>query len=73
MLYDNLDAEIGARICSLKENAGMSVDQLARELDVTPMMIDLIEKGERGVTRVMLLLLKDVFKVSADYLLTGKE
>ena len=63
--------DIGQRIKELRNSFGYTQDELAEMVDLTTNHIRSIEAGRRGVTAEMLIKLKRIFNVSADYLLTG--
>jgi len=51
----------------------MSIEDLAKRLDITPGYLGLIERGERGTTASRLIALSRIFRISLDYLMTGRE
>lgn len=68
---DNLKT-LGECVHFLRKKAGYSKEQLAELLDITWQHLSNIENGRRGVSVDVLLKLRDIFHVSADYLLSGK-
>ena len=65
--------EIGARIRARRELLGMTRDEMAKYLEVTPKFIADIEYGDKGVSHRTLYNIKQVLGVSADFLLEGNE
>ena len=65
--------EIGARIRARRELLGMTRDEMAKYLEVTPKFIADIEYGDKGVSLRTLYNIKQVLGVSADFLLEGNE
>ena len=68
---------IGKRLKLLRNNAGLSQRDLARELqligiDMDKNVITRIENDKRYVTDFELQALKELFSVSYDYLIDGK-
>ena len=61
--------EIGARIRARRELLGMTRDEMAKYLEVTPKFIADIEYGDKGVSLRTLYNIKQVLGVSADFLL----
>lgn len=62
---------LGARIAALRRNRGMSQQQLAAYLDVSPSAVGMYEQGRREPSGRLLVQLARMFGVSTDYLLTG--
>ena len=60
---------IGARIRTLREQAGFSQAELARRLSVTRSSVNAWESGLSAPTAASLVDLARLFRVSADYLL----
>ncbi len=65
--------EIGKRIRAQREFLGMSREKLAERLDVSVKFCSDIELGVKGFSVDTLINLCDVLKLSADYILFGKE
>lgn len=63
---------IGQRIAALRKNARMSQAELARALGVSPSAVGMYEQGRREPAAATLVQLAKVFRVSTDYLLTGR-
>ena len=63
---------LGARIAALRRKHGLSQSQLARQLGVSPSAIGMYEQGRREPSAALLVALARQFKVSTDYLLTGR-
>lgn len=64
---------VGERITALRKKAGLSQDQLAKQLNVCASAIGMYEQGRREPSIKTLIALSQVFCVSLDYLLTGAE
>ncbi len=62
---------LGARIAALRRSRGMSQQQLAACLDVSPSAVGMYEQGRREPPGRLLVQLSRMFGVSTDYLLTG--
>lgn len=62
---------MGARIASLRREAGMSQSQLAQALQVSPSAVGMYEQGRREPSADTLVELSRIFSVSVDYILTG--
>ena len=63
---------IGSRIAALRKNAQMSQAELARVLRVSPSTVGMYEQGRREPAAATLVELARIFRVSTDYLLTGR-
>lgn len=64
---------LAKQITSLRARSGMTQQQLAKELYVGPSAIGMYEQGRRIPSVEMLVQMADLFGVSLDYLITGKE
>jgi transcriptional regulator with XRE-family HTH domain len=64
---------LAKQITSLRARSGMTQQQLAKELHVGPSAIGMYEQGRRVPSIEMLVQMADLFCVSLDYLITGKE
>ena len=64
--------EMGRRIRSKREYFGLSRENLAEALDVSPQFVADIEYGNKGVSIKRLYMLCQILKVSADYILAGE-
>lgn len=64
---------VGDSIASLRKRAGLSQDQLAKQINVSASTIGMYEQGRREPSIRTLIALSQVFGVSLDYLLTGAE
>ena len=64
---------LAEQITYLRTRAGMTQRQLAKELYVGPSAIGMYEQGRRVPSIEMLVQMADLFGVSLDYLITGKE
>ena len=66
-------AEIGRYVASLREEHGLSQQQLADRLDVHKSAISRVEAGERGLAVDELALIADLFGKTADEILRKDE
>ena len=73
MQSESLDTLVGARIERLRRKCGYSRESLAEQLGVTWQHLANIEKGRRKLTTDLLLHLRDIFSVPADYIISGSE
>jgi len=51
----------------------MSTNDLAKQLGITPRTLTSIEKGVRGIKIDRLITIVDIFDITLDYLIVGKE
>ena len=58
--------ELGARLRALRTDAGMTVDDVAARMEVSPAKISRIETGARGVSVADVRYLCDLYQVSTD-------
>ena len=63
---------LGQRIALLRRQAGLSQAELASRLDISPSAVGMYEQGRREPSVDTLVALADLFRVSTDYLLTGR-
>jgi len=66
MTKEQLRILIGENIRKKRIARGISIEELATVLGITPGFLGLIERGSRGVTALNLFKLADIFKVPAD-------
>lgn len=64
---------LGIRIASLRKEAGMSQAALAKRLGITASAVGMYEQGRREPPCDILIAISREFRVSIDYLLTGRE
>ena len=64
---------LGARIASLRRQAGLSQAQLAGRLKISPSAMGMYEQGRREPSVETVVSLAREFGVSTDYLLTGSQ
>ena len=64
---------LAKQIKNLRINAGMSQLQLAKKLNVGPSAVGMYEQGRRTPAVEVLIEMASIFRVSLDYLITGKE
>ena len=63
---------LGARIAALRRNRGLSQAELARRLRISPSAVGMYEQGRREPSVELLVAMAGDFRVSTDFLLTGK-
>ena len=61
------------QITILRKRAGMSQLELAKKLNTSPSAIGMYEQGRRTPSVDLLIDMANLFGVSLDYLITGKE
>lgn len=66
MTKDQLRFVIGENIRKERTMRGISTDELAEMLDLSPSFVGLIERGGRGTTPIILYKLSNVFGVSIE-------
>lgn len=64
---------LGERIISLREKKNWNQKELAHEININVSVMNRIEKGTRPLTDIEIVKIAEVFEVSTDYLLTGKD
>ena len=57
------------RIRQLRKELKKTIYDLAKDLNMSPSSIAMIERGERGITAENAIIFADYFRVSTDYLL----
>ncbi len=62
---------LGARIATLRRDAGWSQAELAKRLKVSSSAVGMYEQGRREPSADTLVALSRIFGVTTDYLLTG--
>ena len=70
-MYFN-QAEFGQRVKALRKENGLTLQQMADELNVSYEHYKKIENGNHGCSIALLLDISTFFDVSTDYLLTGR-
>ena len=63
---------LGARIAALRHDRGWSQAELAQQLGISTSAVGMYEQGRREPSAELLVTLAEKFRVSTDYLLTGK-
>ena len=63
---------LGARIATLRRAAGLSQGELAGLLRVSSSAVGMYEQGRREPSVDILVAMAGIFRVSVDYLLTGR-
>lgn len=69
----DLNLEIGERVRLTRVSRGFTRDELAELLGISTLFLGYIECGQRGMSLLTMQNMCKVLKVSADYLLLGKE
>lgn len=64
---------LSKQIKMLRINAGMNQSQLAEKLNVSPSAVGMYEQGRRTPPTDTLIEMANIFDVSLDFLITGKE
>ncbi|MCL1845630.1 MAG: helix-turn-helix domain-containing protein [Defluviitaleaceae bacterium] len=64
--------EMGKRLRDIREAKGMSRAALAEELEIGVNHLVKIDCGERGLTNLRCLMVKEILDVSIHYLITGR-
>lgn len=67
-----LNIEIGLRVRSAREAAGLTREYLAECIEITPRFVADIERGSVGFSVPNLIRLCEVLHVSSDFILWGK-
>ena len=65
--------EIAVRLKALRTQRQLTIERLAELIGVSTSFINLIERGETGISAENLYKLSQVFNCTIDYLLTGTE
>ena len=66
------DEKIGKNIRQYRISNGMTQKQLAERIGISPETLGKCERGQYGITLLMIIKLTSVFKIPADYLLFGR-
>ncbi|NOL32071.1 helix-turn-helix transcriptional regulator [Bacillus altitudinis] len=64
---------VGERIIKLREQKQWNQKELAQKINMNVSVMNRIEKGTRPLTDIEIVKIAEVFGVSTDYLLTGKD
>ena len=64
---------LSKQITRLRKISGKTQMELARELNVSPSTIGMYEQGRRVPSLAIIVQISNIFQVSLDYLVTGKE
>lgn len=64
---------LGPRIAALRHTRNMSQAELAQRLKISPSAVGMYEQGRREPALNLLVQMAEVFGVTTDYLLTGKQ
>ncbi len=65
--------EVGFRISERRRRLGYTQEQMAEWMNVSIQMISNLERGNKSIRIENLVKVCDILKVSADYLLTGRQ
>jgi len=68
----NMNIDTGKRIKSLRIEKGWSQDELGKKLGLDQGTISKMERGENDPTARTLIMLRDIFGVTIDWILTGQ-
>ena len=71
MKKEELYKQIGKRIKSCRKEIGLTQEQLAELMDVTPQMISSAENGSKGIRPENIIKFSNALNISCDYILTG--
>lgn len=71
MIYD-MEAS-GKRLKELRKQAGKTQEQVAEDLNIAVETISRIERGKRGCSVDLLLMLSEYYQTSVDYILKGTD
>jgi len=66
MTKEQLRFTMGENIRNMRIDRGISIDELASMLELTPSFLGSIERGQRGTTPATLLKLSDIFGLPID-------
>jgi len=69
----NLNKQIGARVRTQREFLGITREGLCDYVSISPQFLSEIERGVKGVSAETLYKLCEGLRVSADFVLMGKE
>lgn len=64
---------LGPRIAALRHTRNMSQAELAQQLKISPSAVGMYEQGRREPALNLLVQMAEIFGVTTDYLLTGKQ
>lgn len=71
VLKKDINVQIGQRVRQARENAHLSRDVLAEQLNISSLFLSYIECGQKGMSLTTLQNICQILGVSADYLLLG--
>lgn len=66
-----INKDVGQRVQELRIKHDLTLEELSEFLGVTPGFLGLIERGKRGLTIRLLIMLSALFRVSQEYLTLG--
>ena len=61
----------GERVRRVRDGLGLTQDEVAEAVNITPRFYQMVERGEKGVSLETLIRLTKLFHTSADYMLFG--
>lgn len=67
-----INVEIGKRIQTSREQAGLTQEQLAERLGLSTQFLSTVERGANGTSVENIIKLCDILNVSSDWILLGK-
>ncbi len=73
MSFSFSQKEIGKRIRDQRLKNKLTIEKLCELLDVSPSFIGLVERGTSGISIEKLCRLSEIFHVSTDYLIKGRQ
>lgn len=68
-----LDAKVGGRIRKLREEQGITREELASKAEITTKFLYEVENGKKGMSAKNLCKIAEALSSSCDYILLGKE
>ncbi len=70
--YNQFTVDMGRRIYERRKSLGMTQEELAEKMDVSPQTISYTEQGTKAMRPENLVKLCRILDVSTDYILTGE-
>ncbi len=68
----DINIEIGVNIRKVREEAGLTQQQISELIDITPQFYSEVERGKSGISHSLMKTICERFCVSADFLIMGK-
>lgn len=69
----NLKKQIGSNIRTERLSRGISMEELAEMLEISPAFVGLIERGQRGASVKNLIKISKIFSISIDSLISEED